>query len=63
MDTLCHYVRGMQRSQIVKGIPIEAERSACDPDAISADFKTLGQLLCDFLACLVMNLDEISRNE
>jgi hypothetical protein len=47
----------------VKGIPIEAERLACDTNAMDAYFQTLEQCLSYFLACLMINLDETGYQE
>jgi hypothetical protein len=48
----------MQGFRVVKEIPIEAERSACEPDSIGTYLQTLEQLLRDFPACLVVILDD-----
>jgi hypothetical protein len=53
----------MQEFRVVKGIPIEVERSVCDPDATDAYFQTPGQFLGDSPAYLVINLDETRHQE
>jgi hypothetical protein len=63
MDILRHCVCGMQGFRVIKGIVIEAEQSAYNPEATDADFQTLEQLPHDFTACPVTNVDETSHQE
>jgi hypothetical protein len=63
VDTLSHYMHGMQESRVVKGTPTEAERSPFDPDATDAYFQTLEQFLRDFSDYLVNTFNETGHQE
>jgi hypothetical protein len=63
LDSLRHWVRRNRQLKSIQGKPQETERLNSSDEAIDTYFQYLDQILQDFPAALVINLDETGHQE